>query len=131
MLNRQLQSGQISFKKSLSLSGYISTGFGSKHHGSNPQDRNEGSSKIADWLAILGVPLYSPGPALGSSHKDPRPWGPGRRRPRIAYSQLFSVGHPTLFGVSTLELKSQLSSNLYLSYLLRRTLIRHNFVKAS
>ena len=30
------------------LSGYISTGSGSKHDGSNPQARKEGSSKIAD-----------------------------------------------------------------------------------
>ena len=48
LLNRRLQSGQISFEKSLPSSGYISTGSGSKNHDSNPQARNEGSSKIAD-----------------------------------------------------------------------------------
>ena len=91
--------------------------------------------KKCKWSLCCYLFIYlfvrSPGPAPRSSHKDPKPWGSGRRRPGIAYSQLFSVGHPTLFGISTLELKSQLSSNLYLSYLLRRTLFRHNFVKAS
>ena len=48
LLNRRLQSGQISFEKSLPSSGYISTGSGSKNHDSNPQAQNEGSSKIAD-----------------------------------------------------------------------------------